>query len=364
MKTTTPNSEICLQNDLSSPLDADGYVLLAPFGQHSKTRDALVNGKVVTQRFLQILDNASADELLNRKDSSFRNLRGARVGLAVYAGRTTAHPDTKEYAPETIARFGNKQAMGVLDDIRKSARGIEGHITLIPEGAAAVVNDGCKFPSVFWRVMPTGETRDGQMVVHPFQLLSVGLTPFPNMRGVDSLANSTQSSGLPYDDPAAMSKSQAATTFNGLVEQHQRENGSDMVKSWAAVRAGHPALHQAMLISSDDVPRRNAPEPLMDPLPTPIPSPDNLTKLGLARDSSFEEYATAFRANGNKSEPRDSKKVFDALAQRAKAKKGLEQEAADAVTASRHPALASDMGIKIVPVTEQTGHPNPFLVRR
>src|SRR5208283_1589558 len=60
---------------------------------------------------------------------------------------------------------------------------------LSPEGATAVENDGIKYPSALWMVQPYGE-RDGAILARPFKLLSVGLTAYPNISGVESLANS------------------------------------------------------------------------------------------------------------------------------------------------------------------------------
>ena len=164
-------------------LDDDGWALIAPFGEHAKTRIARVNGALREQKFIQVLDNDSADALLAKENSLFRKLKRALVGVPVYDG----HPDLSDHSPETLANRAEKKQIGVVDQVRKGALGIEAHFILSPDGATAVGN-GSKFPSALWLVLPNG-TRGDATVVKPFKLLSVGLTANPNISGVESLAN-------------------------------------------------------------------------------------------------------------------------------------------------------------------------------
>lgn len=179
---------LCLGNDAA--LDDDGWALIAPFGEWPKDRIANVNGRPTLQHFLQVLDNDSADTLLAKENGIFRKIKRALIGIPVYGGKGVPHPDVQDYAPETLSNArGEKKVIGVVDQVRKSAKGIEAHFNLTPDGAMAVENEGCKFPSAFWLVQPTGEARHGATVVRPFQLLSVGMTRTPNISGVESLAN-------------------------------------------------------------------------------------------------------------------------------------------------------------------------------
>ena len=169
---------------IGNEIDSDGWALIAPYGEHPKSRVARVNGVATEQKFLQVLDNASADKLMDKESGLFRSLKRALVGIPVYLG----HPDLVEHSPETLANAGRKQDAGVVDKVRKGERGIEAHFVLNQVGAAAVEN-GAKFPSALWLVLPNGETKNGAIVCHPFKLLSVGLTDRPNISGVESLAN-------------------------------------------------------------------------------------------------------------------------------------------------------------------------------
>lgn len=177
---------LVLDNDVA--LGNDGWALLAPYGEHRKERIALVNGAQVRQTFLQVVDETAVNDLLANEGgaSLFQRIKRAVIKRPVFKG----HPDLKQHAPETVAVGNDRPSpIGVVDANRKTARGFEAQFALTEEGARAVENEGCKFPSALWLVKPTGEVRDGATVVRPFKILSVGLTATPNISGVDSLAN-------------------------------------------------------------------------------------------------------------------------------------------------------------------------------
>ncbi len=174
---------LLLGNDAAT-LDEEGWALIAPFGEHPKTRVVKKNGRLVEERFIQVLDNQSAEQLLSRENSLFRRIRRAVVGIPVYRG----HPDLRDHAPETAGAAGKKEIIGTIDRVRKTGRGIEAHFVLTPAGADAVEKDGCKYPSALWLVQPIGQ-RGEATLARPFKLLSAGLTAHSNISGVESLAN-------------------------------------------------------------------------------------------------------------------------------------------------------------------------------
>ena len=164
-------------------LDEEGWALIAPFGEHPKTRFIKKNGGIQREHFIQVLDHQSADQLLSRENSLFRRIRRAVVGIPVYKG----HPDLGDFSPET-GGGAKKEIIGAIDQVRKTERGLEAHFVLTPAGADAVERQGCKYPSALWYVQPVGR-RDGAVLARPFKLLSAGLTAHPNISGVESLAN-------------------------------------------------------------------------------------------------------------------------------------------------------------------------------
>ncbi len=180
---TIQDIPLLLENDAAT-LDDEGWALIAPFGEHPKTRIVKKNGRLVEEKFIQVLDNESAGQLLSRENSIFRRIRRAVVGIPVYKG----HPDLRDYAPETAGGAVKKEIIGTIHKVRKTGRGIEAHFVLTPAGADAVEKEGCKYPSALWFVQPIGQRGDATLA-RPFKLLSAGLTAHPNICGVESLAN-------------------------------------------------------------------------------------------------------------------------------------------------------------------------------
>lgn len=178
---------LALSNELV--LDNEGWALLAPFGEHRKTRTVQRGDQIVTETFVQVFDEASVDAILanDKGDGLFAKLKRALIKRPIFEG----HPDIKLYAPETVT-MGNEKLvpLGLVDANRKTARGLESRIQLAPQGAEAVEQRGCKFLSGVFLLNKTGQVRaDGAIEVRPFKLASIGLTPHPNISGVDSLAN-------------------------------------------------------------------------------------------------------------------------------------------------------------------------------
>jgi hypothetical protein len=177
---------LALENELA--LDNDGWALLAPFGEHRKTRTVQRDGKIIQETFVQVFDEAAVDAVLaNENGGIFTRLKRAFIKRPIYNG----HPDVRLYAPETVT-LGNEKLipLGLNQECRKTARGLEFRPLLVPDGKKAVEEDGCKFPSGLFLLTKTGRVReDGAIEVRPFKLASIGLTAHPNISGVDSLAN-------------------------------------------------------------------------------------------------------------------------------------------------------------------------------
>jgi len=124
----------------------------------------------------------------------FRRLRRAVVGIPVLKG----HGDLNDIDPAAVANETRKIKLGVVDQIRKGAKGIEAHFALDNDGAEAV-QAGWKLPSAFWLVKPLGNDADGTIRCRPCKLISVALTQWPNIRTVEALDNEI---GLANFDPS------------------------------------------------------------------------------------------------------------------------------------------------------------------
>jgi hypothetical protein len=201
---------VVLTND--SPIAADGWALIAPFGEHPKTRVYREDGQIKEQQFIQVLDNESADALLAKENSFFRKLHRALVGIPTFKG----HGDLNDADPAAVSNEAQKIKIGVVDQVRKGERGIEAHFALDNEGAEAV-EAGFKYPSAFWWVLPiaNGQSQmaDGKAIrCRPFKLISVALTPYPNISGVESLANAR---------PAGVTQ-----------QENEKENDMKLIAGW------------------------------------------------------------------------------------------------------------------------------------
>lgn len=199
---------LALENELA--LDNDGWALLAPFGEHRKTRTIQRDGQILSETFVQVFDEAAVDAVLaNENGGIFTRLKRAFIKRPIYNG----HPDVRLYAPETVT-LGNEKLipLGLNQECRKTARGLEFRPLLVPDGKKAVEEDGCKFPSGLFLLTKTGKVReDGAIEVRPFKLASIGLTAHPNISGVDSLANARA------NQPAASSETKTDDTMKQLL---------------------------------------------------------------------------------------------------------------------------------------------------
>lgn len=177
---------VSLENEIA--LDNDGWALLAPLGEHRKTRSVQKGTAVVEEHYVQIVDDAAIDAVLANESGSGLTgfLKRVLLKRPIYNG----HPDVKLYAPETVTQ-GSEQLipLGVNEGLRKTTRGLEFRPMLAPNGAQAV-EAGSKYPSALFLLQKTGRVRpNGDIEVRPFKVASIGLTAFPNISGVDSLAN-------------------------------------------------------------------------------------------------------------------------------------------------------------------------------
>jgi len=220
------DTELVLNN--SAELDEDGWALIAPYGEHPKTRVYTEGGQVKEQRYIQVLDNESADQMMAVENSFFRKLKRAWIGIPVYKG----HGDLKDVDPKALSHDA-KIKIGVVDKIRKGDRGIEAHFALDHEGADAVA-EGCKLPSALWLVMPiprpvgalANAASPGAIWCRPFKLISVALTRYPNISGVESLANQ-RDAGPNERDPAAK---QSNVTLPPIEKKTENQITDDTMK--------------------------------------------------------------------------------------------------------------------------------------
>lgn len=144
-------------------LDADGWALLAPYGDlpHSEG----------IQRF----PREAADALVARYRSFASRIKRAIVGMPIYRG----HPDHPAFANKypDKTHFGNVAGLAARED------GLYWRPVLSEEGAE-LVEQGVKYPSINWLCQPLADH-----IYQPVEAISVGLVENPNIAGAQSLSN-------------------------------------------------------------------------------------------------------------------------------------------------------------------------------
>jgi hypothetical protein len=183
MKLISSQTEFDVLENSAVGIDSDGWALICPFGSFPKTRIFRDGNGIKEQKFIQVLNNEAADAILAQENSLFGKIKRAIIGLPIYKG----HGDLNDFDKTALGNSAEKIKLGTVDQVRKSDRGLEAHFILDNDGAEAV-GGGWKFPSVLWSALHTGQQGDS-ILCTPFKLLSVALTQFPNISGVDSLAN-------------------------------------------------------------------------------------------------------------------------------------------------------------------------------
>jgi hypothetical protein len=154
-------------NSLDLSAAPDGWALLARYGDWPH------------EKGLQRFGREQADEIVSRFHSAWGRIKRAIVGLPVFKG----HPDIADFA--NIHR--DRTEYGQIADLEARDDGLWGRLVLGSAGADLVVA-GHKHVSPHWKARRSGEA-SGRQVYAPALLVSVGLTPTPNIPG-PSLTNS------------------------------------------------------------------------------------------------------------------------------------------------------------------------------
>lgn len=149
----------------------DSWVQLTPYGYFPHS-----NG-------LQRVDRKAAENLTANFNSFSGKLGRRFAGAPFYVG----HPD----APECEQSDRDQKAYGWVMALEPRDDGLYGQVKWSKAGSDLIANAHYKFLSPYWRVAVIG-TQNGQNVVRPESLISVGLTNQPNLP-VLPLANTLES---------------------------------------------------------------------------------------------------------------------------------------------------------------------------
>lgn len=183
-ESAAPLALTALAND---QMTEDGWVLLAPLGEHLHRRRVFTaSGIETTQDFVQVIDAEAVQALANQIDGLWGKLRRFRRTIPIYA----RHPDLRDKVPTAVAAESDRTEHGGITGARITARGLEVRPALNELGARAAEEQGLKYFSPFWWTTPLREQpAAGPLRVRPTSLISVGLTDRPQIHGGDALAN-------------------------------------------------------------------------------------------------------------------------------------------------------------------------------
>jgi len=172
-----------LANEYS--VGADGWVRIAPYGDHVKERTIRDTIGTRQETLLQRLDRASAQAMVDKFHSFLGRIKRFIVGVPIFR----RHPDLAEHAPDTVAAMSNDtNTYGMFAALEAREDGFYGRPVVSKDGQAAIEHEGLKYLSPFWWVKRIGEN-NGVPIVSPTELISAGLTNSPNIPGGEALAN-------------------------------------------------------------------------------------------------------------------------------------------------------------------------------
>lgn len=147
----------------------DGWALAAPYGDKVYN---LTDGKGSVKQVIQRFTKDNAESLVNSFSSVFGKVKRFFKGMPIYAG----HPDDK-----VLGHFYQDKAQkGIFNEMQAREDGLYVKPLFNEDGASLLNGDDKLFFSVRWAAKQTG-TLDGKPVMEPFKMLSIGMTPTPNL---------------------------------------------------------------------------------------------------------------------------------------------------------------------------------------
>lgn len=156
-------------NAAALDIEDDGMALLAPFGDSHYQVD---DGTGKTRTIIQRVTRENAPKIIEGFNGLFGKVKRWFKAATIYNG----HPDH----PDTSHLYPDKEPKGVFKDLEIRDKGIYFRPIFNERGVELINSSKKLFPSVRWNAAETGE-KDGKKVLEPFNIVSVGLTPTPNL---------------------------------------------------------------------------------------------------------------------------------------------------------------------------------------
>lgn len=158
----------CIHN-ANLTVGTDGFALLAPFGDsHYSLEDP--NGGTIS--VIQRVTPEGAKRAIEGFNSLFSKAKRWFQGAPIFNG----HPDRKGKEDQ----YPDKEVKGLFTELEVRDNGLYVR-PIFNKAGVDLLNAGKKlFLSVRWTAEQTGE-KDGKMVLEPINVVSIGMTPDPNL---------------------------------------------------------------------------------------------------------------------------------------------------------------------------------------
>lgn len=192
------DTDLTLANALN--IDNEGWALLAPYGD-SHYPIPNENGGHTT--VIQRITKESAQAMVETWNSTFSRIKRFFRGGPIYSG----HPDRKGF--EHL--YPDKEVKGLFNELQVRDNGLYVR-PLFNDAGAQLLEGGRKlFFSGRWPAKQTG-TKDGMPVFEPYNVISIGLTPNPNLP--TEMLNSKPGAGATENGAGARGTNQTDNPMN------------------------------------------------------------------------------------------------------------------------------------------------------
>lgn len=146
----------------------DGWALLAPYGDSRY----IVHSSAGSREIVQRITRESATAMANAFNGIKAKVKRWGKGAPIFAG----HPDQTEYAH----LYPDKSVKGLFDRIEARDNGLYFRPIFNEAGAELLSGTQKLYPSGRWAAVQTAN-KDGVPVFEPVEMISVGITPRPNL---------------------------------------------------------------------------------------------------------------------------------------------------------------------------------------
>jgi len=193
-----------------------GWAHLAPIGHYpGPALRRRADGTLERITAVQCIDEQSMTQIANAFAAPVGTQKRWRASVPIYRG----HPDF----PGMEARYPDKTPLGDVLELDRKESGLWIRPCFGPAAVRAIESGEVRALSARWEAEPAGE-KDGQPMFRPIKLLSVGLTPTPNLPVEfmnEWLAGTTADSTGPT--PPTMNREQLIA----LLQKHKIEFAND-----------------------------------------------------------------------------------------------------------------------------------------